>query len=88
MERFIVVADTNGKVLRQHPAYEMVFDTVFTDDGRLVAYGVGTLPVKELWWRVESVENKRGSCAITSMTVTDKDIRLSVVIVRYEVAGI
>lgn len=34
------VADTNGKTIKQHPAYEQVFDVHFTPDGSSVAYGV------------------------------------------------
>ena len=39
-KRFVVVADADGKLLSRHPAYEMVFPTVFTADGGSVAYGV------------------------------------------------
>lgn len=50
-KRFVVVSDENGKTIRQHPAYEMVFDTVFTDDGKSVAYGVKA--GRQLIWKVE-----------------------------------
>jgi len=50
-KRFVVVADASGKVLRQHPAYEQVFDVQFTSDGRSVAYGVKD--GKKLLWKVE-----------------------------------
>ena len=39
-KRFVVVADRTGTILRRHPGYERVFDTVFTEDGGSVAYGV------------------------------------------------
>jgi Tol biopolymer transport system component len=38
--RFVVVAKKTGKIIRQHPAYEQVFDVVFTADGKSLAYGV------------------------------------------------
>jgi hypothetical protein len=39
-KRFVVVADATGKTIRQHPAYEQVFQPQFTADGKSVAYGV------------------------------------------------
>jgi hypothetical protein len=37
----LVVADTTtGKTIKQHPAYEQVFQPVFTADGKSVVYGV------------------------------------------------
>ncbi len=39
-KRFVVVADTTGKTVRQHPGYEQVFQPQFTADGKSVAYGV------------------------------------------------
>lgn len=53
-KRFVVVADSSGKVLRQHPAYEMVFDVSFTADGKSVAYGVKD--GQQLLWKVEKIE--------------------------------
>ena len=50
-KRFVVVADADGRVLRQHPAYEQVFQTEMTADGKSVAYGVKD--GKELVWKVE-----------------------------------
>jgi hypothetical protein len=50
-KRFVVVADTEGKTLRQHPAYEQVFPVQFTPDGRSVAYGVKD--GRQLAWKVE-----------------------------------
>lgn len=48
--RFVVVADANGKTIRQHPRYEQVFPVQFTPDGN-VAYGVKAGP--QLAWKVE-----------------------------------
>jgi hypothetical protein len=50
-KRFVVVAKTNGKIIRQHPSYEQVFDTAFSADGKSVAYGVKD--GHKLVWRVE-----------------------------------
>jgi hypothetical protein len=50
-KRFVVVADADGKTLREHPQYEMVFPVVFTDDGKSVAYGVKD--GQKLVWMVE-----------------------------------
>ncbi|MBI4827085.1 MAG: PD40 domain-containing protein [Nitrospirae bacterium] len=52
-KRLLVVSDTNGKVIRQLPAYDMIFDTLFTADGKSVAYGVKD--GNELWWKVEKL---------------------------------
>ncbi len=52
-KRFVVVADQNGKVVREHPRYEMVFDTTFTADGKSVAYGVKD--GDKLVWKVEKL---------------------------------
>lgn len=52
-KRFVVVADPNGKVLKQHPGYERVFEVVFTADGKSVAYGVKD--GKQLAWKVEAL---------------------------------
>ena len=49
--RFVVVAKKNGKIIRQHPAYEQVFDLSFTADSKSVAYGVKD--GQRLVWRVE-----------------------------------
>jgi len=48
-----VVTDSKGKLLRQHPGYERVFEPVFTADGKSVAYGV--LDGKKLLWKVEKL---------------------------------
>jgi hypothetical protein len=52
-KRFVVVADTRGKTIRQHPAYEQVFPVLFTADGKSVAYGVKDGP--QLAWKVEGL---------------------------------
>lgn len=53
-KRFVVVADSSGRVLQQHPAYEMVFDVSFTADGKSVAYGVKD--GQQLLWKVEKLQ--------------------------------
>jgi roadblock/LC7 domain-containing protein len=52
-KRFVVVAKKSGKIIRQHPPYEQVFDVVFTADGKSVAYGVKD--GQKLVWRVEQL---------------------------------
>lgn len=52
-KRFVVVTDLNGSIVRQSSPYERVFDTVFTADGKSVAYGAKD--GKELWWKVEKL---------------------------------
>jgi WD40 repeat protein len=52
-KRFVVVAKKGGKIIRQHPAYEQVFDVEFTADGKSVAYGVKD--GQKLVWQVESL---------------------------------
>jgi len=52
-KRFLVVSDLRGKIIDRHPDYEMVFQPVFTDDGKSVAYGV--LDGNEFWWKVEKL---------------------------------
>jgi len=49
--RFVVVADLNGRTIRQHPAYDQVFPVQFAPDGKSVAYGVKDGQV--LAWKVE-----------------------------------
>jgi hypothetical protein len=51
--RFVVVADLNGATMRQHPAYDQVFQVGFTADGRSTAYGVKDGP--RLAWMVEAL---------------------------------
>ncbi|MBF0327649.1 MAG: hypothetical protein HQL10_00655 [Nitrospirae bacterium] len=55
-ERFVVVADTNGKIVKKHSSYDRVFETVFTDDGKSIAYGV--IDGDKLIWKVERLDNR------------------------------
>jgi hypothetical protein len=50
-KRFVVVADASGRILRQLPQYDQIFDVQFTDDGKSIAYGVKD--GKQLAWKVE-----------------------------------
>ena len=52
-KRFVVVADGSGRVIREHPRYDIVFETLFTDDGKSVAYGV--VDGKNIMWKVEKL---------------------------------
>lgn len=52
-KRFVVVADTEGRTVRQHPEYEQVFPVRFTADGRSIAYGVKD--GRQLAWKVEAL---------------------------------
>ena len=52
-KRFLVVSDLKGNILRLHKPYEMVFQPVFAEEGRSVAYGV--LDGNEFWWKVEKL---------------------------------
>jgi hypothetical protein len=52
-KRFVVIADTVGSKYRLLPEYEMVFQTVFTSDGKSVAYGVKD--GNQLIWKVEKL---------------------------------
>ena len=49
--RFVVVAKRSGKIIRQNPSYEQVFDVDFTADGKSLAYGVKD--GARLVWQVE-----------------------------------
>ncbi|MBI5740786.1 MAG: hypothetical protein HZA16_08690 [Nitrospirae bacterium] len=51
--RFVVVADPDGRTLNRHPAYEQVFQPVFTADGKSIAYGVKD--GNKLIWKVEKL---------------------------------
>lgn len=50
--RFVVVADLEGKTIWQGAGYEQVFPTLFTADGRSIAYGIKDGP--RLIWKVEA----------------------------------
>lgn len=52
-KRFVVVADATGKVIKQHPAYDQVFDVQFIAGGKSVAYGVKD--GNRLIWKVEAL---------------------------------
>jgi len=52
-KRFVVVADTNGTILKRHQGYDQVFETVFTADGKSVAYGVKD--GNQIVWKVEKL---------------------------------
>lgn len=52
--RFVVVADTEGGIMKRHPEYEMVFAPVFTADGKSVAYGVKD--GRDIVWKVEALD--------------------------------
>lgn len=52
-KRFLVISDLKGKIVRQHKEYDMVFQPVFSTDGKSVSYGV--LDGNELWWKVEKL---------------------------------
>jgi WD40 repeat protein len=53
-KRFVVLADKDGRTVQEHPAYEMVWQPVFTPDEKSVAYGVKS--GRELWWKVEPLK--------------------------------
>jgi hypothetical protein len=50
--RFVVVADLDGRTIRQHPSYEQVFAVRFTAEGKSIAYGVKD--GRRLAWKVEA----------------------------------
>lgn len=52
-KRFVAVADSTGKILREHPSYEAVWDYKISPDGKYVGYGVKI--GQELWWKVEKL---------------------------------
>lgn len=52
-KRFVVVSDISGKVVRQHPEYDLVNPVEFTADGKSVAYGVRD--GQKLVWKVEKL---------------------------------
>jgi len=52
-KRFVVVADASGKTIKQRPSFELVFQTVFVDEGKSIAYGVKD--GNRLVWKVEKL---------------------------------
>lgn len=52
-KRFVVVANKTGKIIRRHPAYEQLFDVLFTADGKSIAHGVKD--GQKLIWLVEAL---------------------------------
>lgn len=56
-KRFLVVADLQGKILKEHSPYEAVWDFKFSPDGRSVGYGVKK--GQELWWEVASLGQEK-----------------------------
>ena len=52
-KRFVVVADKTGKIVKEHPPYEAVWEYKFSPDGKFVGYGVRS--GQELWWQVASL---------------------------------
>lgn len=52
-KRFVVVADLDGKTIREHSAHEQVFPVLFTTDGRSVAYGIKE--GRQLIWKAEAL---------------------------------
>jgi hypothetical protein len=50
-KRFVVVAKKSGKIIKQLPAYDQIFDVEFTADGKSIGYGVKD--GKKLMWRVD-----------------------------------
>ena len=51
-KRFVVTADAkDGRIIRQHPPYEQVFQPVFTANGKAIGYGVKD--GNKLIWKVE-----------------------------------
>lgn len=52
-KRFVVVADIATNVHRRHTEYEIAYPTVFTSDGKSVAYGVKN--GNQLSWKVEKL---------------------------------
>jgi hypothetical protein len=51
--RFVVVADSEGNVLHEHPSYEAVWQPVLSSDGSRIAYGVKEK--RKIWWKVETL---------------------------------
>lgn len=52
--RFVVVADAEGRTVREHARYDAVWEPSIAPDGKSVGYGVKQ--GNEFWWKVESLE--------------------------------
>lgn len=52
-KRFLVVLDLDGNLVRKHPDFEMVFEPIFSGDGKSVGYGVKE--GAKLAWKVEKL---------------------------------
>ncbi len=52
-KRFIVVADTGGRTVQQHPAYDFIDQMSFAADGKYIAYGVKE--GNNLIWKVDGL---------------------------------
>jgi WD40 repeat protein len=50
-KRFVVVAKKTGKIIKQFPSFEQIFDVEFTADGKSVGYGVKD--GQKLIWQVD-----------------------------------
>ena len=53
-QRFVVVADATGKIVKQLKPYDMVFQPVFTADG--TSFGYGIREGQQLIWKVDSLK--------------------------------
>lgn len=52
-QRFVVVADLQGRTVREHPRYEAVWEVKFAPDGKTVGYGVKR--GQQYRWQVEKL---------------------------------
>mgnify|MGYP001606392498 CR=1 FL=1 len=52
-ERYVIVANLDGSVIKEHPHYDAIWDVNFTNDGAAVGYGVKQ--GNELLWKVEKL---------------------------------
>jgi roadblock/LC7 domain-containing protein len=52
-KRFIVIADNSGKTVKKIQPFELVYDVIFTEDGKSIAYGVKD--GSKLIWRVDPI---------------------------------
>lgn len=53
-ERFVVIADTSGRTVREGRHFEAVWDAAFSPDGKYIGYGVKKM--NELWWQTEKMD--------------------------------